>query len=822
MIGVAVVLTALATISLIPANGQNENEKAKRPPQDANFVGDMPAPQVVDPTEIKWPEDKRLPRVLLTEKEPPPTVLKQVNGVFEEIVGYMAAVLFWSPVTETTEYVQLDEEIHYIRPAKSSAAEDYDPYQRKDSFVRIGPDGTEGEEELTVEEVKRLEARGLLVAGLKTPIRPGIYNGDEVEFITLPKGKPTKYRLVDGAFYRETGMQENISREAKDTLTMAIVQKLAAQGKLKLNASTLKNEVVLALSDSKHELADLADVLAVEQATLSPLLEELEKEALVEATKNGTYVLTSVGESKATNVANARKDASKKTHPFILTESKARAPLVVLWLAAGSVIFTVIMGFFNIRGFKHAIDIVRGKYDNPDEPGEVTHFQALSSALSATVGLGNIAGVTIAMTLGGPGAFFWMLLCGFFGMTSKFVESTCGQMYRQVNKDGTVRGGPMEYLYSGLKELGMGPIGFVLAIVFAVMCILASFGGGNMFQANQSGEQLLGVVQQGSLHELDELSTKIKDAATAGDDAQVSKLQQQRTDLKKSRASFEFYFRVGYGLVLATLVGLVIVGGIKRIGAAASKVVPTMCLLYIAACMFVILWNITEIPALAASIFTEAFSPAAFGGGILGVLIIGVQRAAFSNEAGVGSAAIAHSAAKTDEPVREGSVAMLGPFIDTIVVCSMTALVVLITGAWSNSEWVIDKELAGAPLLSQAFSAEFADNITFLSVAFPWILAVAIVMFAYSTLVSWSYYGEKCWERLFGQRSTIIYKALYLGACFLGAIVNLGAVLDFSDMMILSMAFPNVFGLLLLSPKIRNSLIDYWRRYQEGKFKTFD
>lgn len=498
---------------------------------------------------------------------------------------------------------------------------------------------------------------------------------------------------------------------------------------------------------------------------------------------------------------------------YILSSKVGGMPVVVLWLAFGSVVFTLYMRGVNVWAFRHAIEIVRGKFDNPKEPGEVTHFQALSSALSATVGLGNIAGVTVAMTMGGPGAFFWMLACGVFGMTSKFVECTLGQKYRQVRPDGTILGGPMQYLDVGLREIGLGPLGKVLAVVFAVMCIMASFGGGNMFQANQSGSAMLKLVQTSDLNTLEKLNDQVKEAAEKSDFEQLAALQTERNTVQAKMDRTKSIFLPVFGIIFALSVGMVIIGGIKRIAAAAEKIVPTMCLLYIAACLWIIAGHIVDVPGLVATIFQEAFSGQALAGGFVGVLVIGVQRAAFSNEAGVGSAAIAHSAAKTEEPVREGAVALLGPFIDTIVVCSMTALVILITGAWNNESWIVGQGLSGSALTSRAFEAEISW--------FPYVLSVAILLFAYSTIISWSYYGEKCWERLFGRRSTIIYKAIYVFAVFVGAIVNLGAVLDFSDMMILSMAFPNILGLLLLSPKVRRDLLDYWSRYKAGKFKTF-
>ncbi len=516
----------------------------------------------------------------------------------------------------------------------------------------------------------------------------------------------------------------------------------------------------------------------------------------------------------AAGLLKLRDDGSDSdAPPYLLREEVGGAPIVVLWLSCGAIFFTVYMGFFNVWGFRHAIDVVRGRYDNPDEPGEVTHFQALASALSATVGLGNIAGVTIAMTAGGPGAFFWMLACGFLGMSSKFVECTLGQKYRHVNPDGTILGGPMQYLDVGLRELGLGPLGKAMAIVFAFMCILASFGGGNMFQANQSGQQMLAMIQLDDYETLEQLNDEIKAAAAADDADTLRQLQDEKQTLQAEMAKLGPVFLPVFGILLAVMVAVVIIGGIKRIGAAAAKIVPTMCMVYIIACLWVIITHVTEVPALIVQIFAEAFSPQAFGGGLLGVLVIGVQRAAFSNEAGVGSAAIAHSAAKTKEPIREGAVALMGPFIDTIVVCSMTALVILITGAWNNETWIVEQGRQGTPLTSKAF----AQEIWF----FPYVLSMAVVLFAYSTMISWSYYGERCWERLFGPRSTVFYKIIYVTAVFVGAIANLGAVLDFSDMMILSMAFPNVFGVVLLCPQVRRDLHAYWKRYKAGEFKTF-
>ena len=597
-----------------------------------------------------------------------------------------------------------------------------------------------------------------------------------------------------------------------DPLTEQELARLKAAGKATTGKGTL--------DDKKVEYATVT-VQTAKYIRVDDKFHKLGQRQNLDMTDDGTLTRSEVEALVLAGKVKAKKSETKDGAGilFIQTERAGGAPIVVLWLALGAIFFTIYMRGFNIWGFTHALAIVRGKYDNPNEPGEVTHFQALASALSATVGLGNIAGVTIAMSMGGPGAFFWMMFCGVFGMTSKFVECTLGQRFRTVKPDGTVLGGPMQYLHIGLRDhsiLGKsagGAIGFVLSIAFAVMCILASFGGGNMFQSNQSQAQMQYLFRMGEMERLAEINLELKEAAKDTDDEKIEELTTEKKTIADKQKKFNGWFPYAYGIVLALLVGVVIIGGIKRIGAAAEKVVPTMCAIYLMACIFIILRHLPQIPELVASIFTEAFNPKAFGGGLVGVLVLGVQRAAFSNEAGVGSASIAHSAARTDEPVREGTVALLGPFIDTVVVCSMTALVILITGAWDNQTWIVDEGLAGTPLTTRAFQQEISW--------FPIVLSIAVVLFAYSTLISWSYYGERCWERLFGPNSTMIYKLLYVVAAFFGAVVNLGAVLDFSDMMILSMAFPNIFGLVLLTPLVRRELLDYWRRYKADEFKVF-
>ena len=445
-------------------------------------------------------------------------------------------------------------------------------------------------------------------------------------------------------------------------------------------------------------------------------------------------------------------------------------PLILIWLTCGGIFFTFKMRFFSLRGIKHAIDVTMGKYDNPADPGEVSHFQALSSALSATVGLGNIAGVAVAIGVGGPGAIFWMWISAIIGMTSKFVECTLAQTYRQRNpKTGEVRGGPMYTLSLGLKDLHprLSIIGKILGIFFAAFTSLSALGAGNMFQANQTFEQL-----KISFPSLDNMEFAV-------------------------------------GIALSILVGLVIIGGIHRIGMIASKIVPIMCGGYIIICMYIILSNITMIPDVFVTIFSSAFTNNAAFGGFLGVMIQGIRRASFSNEAGMGSSAIAHAAAKTNEPVREGAVAMLEPVIDTLFVCTMTALVVVITGMYEIPEL----KGKGVAMTSAAFST--------VSSWFPWFLTATVFLFAYSTMISWYYYGEKAFEYLFKNSNVIIYKIIFLTFTVFGTCINLKNVLDFSDMIFLAMAFPNIFGGILLSGKVKRQLDEYWRKYKNNEFQVY-
>lgn len=440
-------------------------------------------------------------------------------------------------------------------------------------------------------------------------------------------------------------------------------------------------------------------------------------------------------------------------------------PLIVLWLFIGAIFFTIRMGFINLRAFKHAIDIVMGKYDDPSDEGEVSHFQALATALSGTVGLGNIAGVAVAIEVGGPGAMFWLTLTGLFGMTSKFVECTLAQKYRLERPDGTVAGGPMYTLSRGLPGLGLGSLGRGLAILFCILCILGSLGGANMFQSNQAYAAMAGL--------------------------------------------FPGLPNWLFGLLLAGATAVVIIGGIQRIGAIAGTLVPAMAVIYVLGCLWIILSNLTEVPNAIATVISEAFSPSAVEGGIIGTIVAGIRRATFSNEAGVGSAAIAHSAARTDEPVREGIVSLLEPFIDTVVICNMTAIVIVLTRVYQRET----EGLSGVQLTLDAFRT--------IAPWFPGVLVIAILLFAFSTIISWSYYGEMSWGYLFGFNSVMVYRILYVVCVFIGAVVGLSAIIDFSDLSLLSMSIPNLLGCYLLSGQVAADLHDYMDRLRSGRMLTY-
>ncbi|MBI1342170.1 MAG: amino acid carrier protein [Terrimonas sp.] len=481
-------------------------------------------------------------------------------------------------------------------------------------------------------------------------------------------------------------------------------------------------------------------------------------------------------------------------------------PLVVFVLVLGALFFTLRFKFVNIAKFPLALRVVRGKYDDIEhqsaaekapvnivdgdivdtirdesKDGEVSHFQALATAVSGTVGLGNIAGVAVAIAIGGPGATFWMIICGLLGMSTKFVECTLGVKYRDIGPDGTVYGGPMYYLTKGLKERGMTGLGKALAVLFAVLCVGASFGGGNAVQANQATQQLIssfGLTNDGSMGTI-------------------------------------------IGIILAIVVGFVIIGGIKRIASVTEKIVPFMAIIYIGACLVVILGDIGYAGAALKNIFTQAFTPQAGLGGMFGVLIQGFRRAAFSNEAGAGSAAIAHSAVKTKYPASEGIVALLEPFIDTVVICTMTAVVIVIYnqrmdafaygGDGAGNVVIGGTNVGGVDLTSMAFKSVIPW--------FPYVLTLAVVLFAVSTMISWSYYGLQSWKYLFGRSklSDLTYKLIFVLFIIIGSAASMQAVFSFSDAMILALVFPNMLGLLLLFPKVREELKRYLHAIKSHK-----
>jgi AGCS family alanine or glycine:cation symporter len=458
-------------------------------------------------------------------------------------------------------------------------------------------------------------------------------------------------------------------------------------------------------------------------------------------------------------------------------------PWIVAWLVIGAVVFTVYFGFIQFRVIGHSIALIKGDYSDPNDAGEVSHFQALATALSGTVGLGNIAGVAVAIGIGGPGATFWMILAGLMGMATKFTECTLGVKYRNEYEDGRVSGGPMYYLAKGFEERGL-PGGKILAVLFSIFCILGALGGGNMFQANQAHQQISGVV---------------------GD-----------------------YPGWITGLVFAGLVFAVIIGGIKSIARVTEKVVPFMGILYVGTALIIIAMNYHLIGWAFGQIFAGAFTGLGVAGGFVGALIQGFKRAAFSNEAGVGSAAIAHSAVRTNEPITEGYVALLEPFIDTVIVCTMTALVIIIT-----QQLVTDPE-TGLYLLNEAgtsvrtigdtsgvglTSAAFGSSIGW----FPYILAIAVVLFAFSTMITWSYYGLKAWTFLFGEGQTkeIVFKVIFCVFVVIGAASQLGPVIDFSDAAIFAMAVVNIIGLYALMPIVKRELTSYASRLKSGEIKKY-
>ena len=453
-------------------------------------------------------------------------------------------------------------------------------------------------------------------------------------------------------------------------------------------------------------------------------------------------------------------------------------PIVVFWLVLAGIISTIVFRGVQLRHFGLALQVARGKFSRSKDPGQITHFQALTSAVSGTVGLGNIAGVGVAVTIGGPGATFWMVCAGLLGMATKFCECTLGVKYRKVNEDGSVEGGAFHYLPVAFAKLGKYPAKFLTGI-FAVAIIFFGLAGGNMFQANQTFAQAKNV--------------------TGGETG----------FLGSDGAALIF------GLILAGLVGVVILGGVESIANVTSRLVPAMAALYIAACLIVIIFNASDVLPAIGAIFSGAFSSSGAQGGFIGVLIVGFQRAAFSNEAGLGSSPIVHSAVKTRRPVSEGFVASLEPFIDTVVVCTMTALTIVIAKpkVWTDGQAAV---AAGkdAPDGVVVTSAAFETVVSW----FPNVLALAVALFAFSTLLTWSYYGLRAFTFLVGRSKTteFTYKVVFIVFTVIGTVLNFGQVLDFADAMLFLCAFVNLAGVYVLMPVVVREMKSYIAEYRAG------
>ncbi|PHS33658.1 MAG: alanine glycine permease [Sulfurovum sp.] len=444
-------------------------------------------------------------------------------------------------------------------------------------------------------------------------------------------------------------------------------------------------------------------------------------------------------------------------------------PFIVSWLIVGGVWLTLRFGFINLRMLRHSFQIITGKYRTADDKGEITPFQSLTTALSATVGLGNIAGVAIAISIGGAGATFWMILAGFLGMTLKFTEVTLSQIYREVRPDGRIMGGGMQYLSKGFEKKGMKTLGKVLAVLFAVFTIGGSLGAGNAFQTSQA----VGIVT--------------------------------------AHIPFFDQYPIVFGIILASIVGLVIIGGIKRIATTAEKIVPTMVIIYLSAALWILLMHASQVPHAISLIFTEAFAPTAVVGGIIGVIVQGFQRASFSSEAGMGSAAIVHSTASVKYPVRQGLVALYEPFIDTIIICTITALVIITTGVYEpNGEFAhLIEAREGAALTAAAFGSVISW--------FPLVLSICIILFAFSTMIAWSYYGERAWTYLFGEKYTLVYKLIFVTFTVIASVTSAKVLLDFSDMLFFAMALPNLLALYLLQGEVKEHLKIYLEKLKSGE-----
>ena len=464
---------------------------------------------------------------------------------------------------------------------------------------------------------------------------------------------------------------------------------------------------------------------------------------------------------------------------FPITIGELSFPFVVLWLIFAALAFTVYFGVIQARGVKLSLEIIRGKFSSKSDPGEVTHFQALASALSGTVGLGNIAGVGVAIALGGPGATFWMIVAGLLGMCTKFVECTLGVKYREIDENGVVHGGPFKYLPVAFRRFGK-PVASVLTGLFAIAILIFGVVGGGMFQANQTFAQVR--------------------TATGGDDGLLA----------GPFASLIF------GLIFAALVALVILGGIRSIAKVTDKLVPGMAIFYVVSCLLVLGLNFSNIPAAIGEIFAGAFNPQGVAGGIVGVMIIGFQRSAFSNEAGIGSAPIAHSAVKTRRPISEGFVALLEPFIDTVIVCTMTALTIIVANQESYREDLGAGEIGGVALASDAFST--------VASWYPVLLAIAVALFAFSTLITWAYYGEQAWGFLFGRAkaSVTVFRTLVCVFVVIGCVATFSKVVEFADAALFMCAFINILGLYMLMPVVKKEMKKYLADRKAGTLNDPD
>ena len=464
---------------------------------------------------------------------------------------------------------------------------------------------------------------------------------------------------------------------------------------------------------------------------------------------------------------------------FPITIGELSFPFVVLWLIFAALAFTVYFGVIQARGVKLSLEIIRGKFSSKSDPGEVTHFQALASALSGTVGLGNIAGVGVAIALGGPGATFWMIVAGLLGMCTKFVECTLGVKYREIDENGVVHGGPFKYLPVAFRRFGK-PVASVLTGLFAIAILIFGVVGGGMFQANQTFAQVR--------------------TATGGEDGLLA----------GPFASLIF------GLIFAALVALVILGGIRSIAKVTDKLVPGMAIFYVVSCLLVLGLNFSNIPAAIGEIFAGAFNPQGVAGGIVGVMIIGFQRSAFSNEAGIGSAPIAHSAVKTRRPISEGFVALLEPFIDTVIVCTMTALTIIVANQASYRNDLGEGEIGGVALASDAFST--------VASWYPILLAVAVALFAFSTLITWAYYGEQAWGFLFGRAkaSVTVFRTLVCVFVVIGCVATFSKVVEFADAALFMCAFINILGLYMLMPVVKKEMKKYLADRKAGTLNDPD